>query len=155
MPARRPSPRFASAATLAGVLLFTATACNSSPSPEPAKESGPATTWQEPASYAYTLTSTTQVMAGTFRVDVRDGKVTKTVGLDADSRRQVRDLPRKVPTIGELLKTLGRARSEGAATAEADYAADGHPVRITLDWDENAIDDEALYVIDSYRPNQH
>ncbi|MEX1651785.1 DUF6174 domain-containing protein [Streptomyces pseudovenezuelae] len=137
------------------MLLFTATACNSSLSPEPAKESGPAATWQEPASYVYTLTSTTQVMAGTFRVSVRDRKVTKAVGLDADSRRQAKDLPGEVPTIGDMLKTLGRARSEGAATAEADYAADGHPVRISLDWDENAIDDEALYVIDSYRPNPH
>ncbi len=37
-------------------------------------------------------------------------------------------------------------------TAEAAYAADGHPVRIPLDWEKNAIDDEARYVINAYEP---
>ncbi|MET7724600.1 DUF6174 domain-containing protein [Streptomyces mirabilis] len=58
-----------------------------------------------------------------------------------------------MPTIGGLLRRLEKARSEDADTAEADYAADGRPVRISLDWDKNAIDDEALYVISSYEPN--
>ncbi|MGW0865993.1 DUF6174 domain-containing protein [Streptomyces sp. NPDC002611] len=45
---------------------------------------------------------------------------------------------------------MERARQEDAHTAEADYAADGHPVRISLDREENAVDDEARYVISSY-----
>ncbi|MEU6251208.1 DUF6174 domain-containing protein [Streptomyces sp. NPDC047043] len=145
-------PRSVSAAALAGALLCAATACSSSASPESARENKPKDTWEEPSSYAYTLASTTQVLAGTFRVEVRDGKVTEAVGVDEDSRRQVRELPAEVPTIGELLKRLDKAQSEGADTAEADYAADGRPVRISLDWDKNAIDDEALYVISSYTP---
>lgn len=149
---RRSRTRSVSAAALAGALLYVATGCGSSASPESAAENKPKTTWKEPASYAYTLTSTTQVLAGTFRVKVRDGKVAEAVGLDEDSRRQARDLPGQVPTIGELLKTLQQARRDNADTAEAEYAADGHPLRIALDWDKNSIDDEALYVISSYHP---
>nr|WP_282702673.1 DUF6174 domain-containing protein [Streptomyces sp. CC219B] len=111
--------------------------------------------WKEPGSYTYTLTSATQVLWGTFRVTVRDGEVVEAVGLDDDSRRVLRDLPERpdrVPTIGGLVELLEQARQERADTAEAEYAADGRPTRITLDWDENAIDDEAEYVIGGYRP---
>lgn len=149
----RSRPRYVSTAALVGALMCAATACGSSTSSGSAEASEPKTTWEEPVSYAYTLTSTTQVLAGTFRVKVRDGRVTEAVGGDADSRRQVQELPGEVPTIGELLRRLKKARSEDADTAEVDYAADGRPVRISLDWDKNAIDDEALYVISSYEPN--
>ncbi|MFC9130416.1 hypothetical protein ACFT4A_26680 [Streptomyces sp. NPDC057099] len=40
--------------------------------------------------------------------------------------------------------------SEGESAAEAEYAADGRPVRISLDREKNAIDDEARYVISAY-----
>ena len=144
-------PRSASAA-VAGALLCATTACGSSAPSGSAEANEPKTTWEEPASYSYMLTSTTQVLAGTFRVKVRDGRVTEVVGVGEDARRQVQDLPGEVPTIGELLTRLEKARSDKADTAEAEYAADGRPVRITLDWDKNAIDDEALYVISSYDP---
>ncbi|MFF3346446.1 DUF6174 domain-containing protein [Streptomyces sp. NPDC002779] len=45
---------------------------------------------------------------------------------------------------------MNQAREENADKAEAEYAADGHPERITIDRLENAIDDEALYVISDY-----
>ena len=132
--------------------MCVATACGSSASSGSADASESKTTWEEPASYSCTLKSATQVLAGTFRVKVRDGRVTEAVGVDGDARRQVQELPGEVPTIGELLTRLEKARSDRADTAEAEYAADGHPVRIILDWDKNAIDDEALYVISSYDP---
>ncbi|MGX5181513.1 DUF6174 domain-containing protein [Streptomyces avermitilis] len=151
MTAGRARARFLSAAVLLAALSCATTACGSSASAGPA-ETKPQSTWEEPVSYSYTLTSNTQVLAGTFQVKVRDGKVAEVVGLDEDSRRQVQDLRAEVPTVGELLKTLNQARSEDADTADADYAADGHPVRISLDWDKNSIDDEALYTISSYEP---
>ncbi|MGA5191492.1 DUF6174 domain-containing protein [Streptomyces griseoincarnatus] len=83
---------------------------------------------------------------------VRDGKVVKAVGLDDSGRRVVRQLPDEVPTLGELLGEMVQARRDEADTAEAEYAADGHPARILLDWDKSAIDDEALYVISDYEP---
>lgn len=142
------------AVVLIGALLWTAVGCSSgsSTSPESAEGSRPKSAWEEADSYSYTLTSTTQVLAGTFRVEVRNGSVAKVVGLDEDSRRQVRELPTEVPTIGELLDRLEQARSDDADTAEAEYTADGRPERITLDWEENSIDDEALYVISDYKP---
>ncbi|WP_327318672.1 DUF6174 domain-containing protein [Streptomyces sp. NBC_01235] len=152
MTAGRSRARGVATAALLGALLSTTAGCGSSPSAESAETDGPKSTWEEPASYSYTLTSSTQVLAGTFRVAVRDGKVTEAVGADEDSRRQAHDLPGEVPTIGTLLQTLDRARSEGADTAEAGYAADGRPVRISLDWDKNSIDDEALYTISSFEP---
>ncbi|MDF3145656.1 MULTISPECIES: DUF6174 domain-containing protein [unclassified Streptomyces] len=110
--------------------------------------------WQEPASYSYTLGSSggERGLLGTFRITVRDGAVAEAVGLDDSSRRVVEDIPDAVPTIGALLDELDQARRDDADTAEAQYAADGHPVRISLDWEENAIDDEALYLISAYAP---
>jgi hypothetical protein len=155
MTAVRSRSRFLSAAVLGGTLLCAPTACGSSTSAESAEASAPQSTWQEPSSYAYTLTSSEgeRNLLGTFRVTVRDGKVVEAVGLDESGRRVTEQSPAEVPTIGGLLEELEQARRDRADTAEAKYAADGHPLRISLDWDENAIDDEALYVIGSYVPD--
>ncbi|GGQ53221.1 DUF6174 domain-containing protein [Streptomyces asoensis] len=144
--------RSAAAAALLGALACAGAGCGSAPSAGATAAAGPERTWQEPAAYTYTLTSSTQVLAGTFRVEVRDGKVVGVAGADADSRRQALDPHTEIPTIGKLLETLDRARAEHAHTAEADYADDGRPLRIVLDRDENSIDDEALYTISSYEP---
>ncbi|UXY25639.1 DUF6174 domain-containing protein [Streptomyces sp. HUAS TT20] len=137
---------------LIGGLLCATTACAGEGPSTRAAEHG--TAWQEPAAYTYMLNSTEgeRALIGTFRVTVRDGKVAKAVGLDEESRRVVRRSPGIVPTIGGLLKELEQARQDDADTAEARYAADGHPLRITLDQDENAVDDEARYVISAYEP---
>jgi hypothetical protein len=111
------------------------------------------TAWTEPASYAYTLHSTTQTLVGTFRIQVQNGTVTKVTGLDEDGQQQAREQHVEVPTLGELVSRLRQARCDHAETAAAEYAADGHPVWISLDWDKNAIDDEALYRISSYQPH--
>lgn len=139
------------AALLLAALSWTATACADGQTPEAVP--APATTWQEPASYDYTLQSHEDVLWGTFQVSVRDGKVTRTVGLDADSRRALREAPGgRIPTIGDLLHRLDQARADRADTARADYTPDGRPERITLDPDANAVDDEAEYVISAYAP---
>jgi hypothetical protein len=150
-----------SAAALIGGLMCATSACGAETSPGSAEETTSKnatvqsrTAWEEPASYTYTLTSSEgeRNLLGTYRVTVRDGEVAKAVGLDESSRRVVRQIPGEVPTIGGLLEELEQARRDKADTAEAEYAADGHPVRISLDWDKNAIDDEARYVISAYEP---
>ncbi|WP_369245017.1 DUF6174 domain-containing protein [Streptomyces sp. R41] len=157
------SPRFVSAAALIGALMCATTACGAESSTSQGSVAGTGTksataqseaTWQEPPSYAYTLSSSEgeRSLIGTFRVTVRDGRVADAVGLDESSRRVVKQSPGEVPTIGELLKKLDQARRDQADTAEAEYATDGYPVRISLDWEKNAIDDEALYVISAYEP---
>lgn len=140
---------------LIGGLVCGAAACGTEASSSSARAQAQSRApWKEPASYTYTLRSSEgeRSLLGTFRITVRDGTVVKAVGLDDSGRRVVEDVPDAVPTVGELLEELEQARRDGADTAEAEYAADGHPVRISLDWEENAIDDEALYVIRAYEP---
>ncbi|MET9734819.1 DUF6174 domain-containing protein [Streptomyces sp. NPDC006458] len=109
--------------------------------------------WSEPASYTYTLNSGEgeRALIGRFRITVENHEVARARGLDESGRRLVAHSPGQVPTIGDLLKALDRARDEGADTA-AEYAPDGRPERITLDWDANAVDDEEEYVISGYEP---
>ncbi|MFE6486355.1 DUF6174 domain-containing protein [Streptomyces sp. NPDC057757] len=158
----RTTPRSLLTAVLFAGLLSTAAACGTAASTstgtgDPAR-SEPSelstVTWEEPASYVYTLTSSEgeRSLIGTFRVTVRAGRVTEAVGLDDSGRRYVEQSLGEVPTIGDLLEELERARRDDAHEAEAVYARSGHPVRISLDGDENAIDDEALYVISAYHP---
>ncbi|MEU6222936.1 DUF6174 domain-containing protein [Streptomyces sp. NPDC047042] len=158
------SVRLLSSVVLAGGLMCAAVGCGDSGSSEPGQgssKSSPtpsssfssfAESWKEPASYVYTLTSSEgeRSLLGTFRVTVRDGKVAKAVGLDDSARWAVERAPEEVPTIKGLLDQLARAHDEGADTAEAEYAPDGHPVRITLDPEKDAVDDEQSYVISGY-----
>ncbi|MFJ7077548.1 DUF6174 domain-containing protein [Streptomyces sp. NPDC098781] len=136
-------------AVLVGVLICAVAGCGdgagSAPSQEPAA-------WREPASYSYTLRSSEgeRSLIGDFRITVRDGAVVEAVGLDDSGRRVVESFPDTVPTIGELLEELEQARQDDADEALAEYADDGHPVRISLDWMRNAVDDEALYVISDF-----
>ncbi|GAA3291422.1 hypothetical protein GCM10020295_08220 [Streptomyces cinereospinus] len=136
------------APVLTGGLMCATAACGGGTSP-----ARPSPEWHEPSSYTYTLRSAQgeRPLIGTFRVTVTDGAVTAAAGLDVSGRRVARHNPGAVPTLGELLAELAQARRDGADTAEAEYAADGHPVRITLDWERNALDDEAAYVISGYR----
>ncbi|MDT9696894.1 DUF6174 domain-containing protein [Streptomyces sp. P17] len=148
-----PRARAVSAAVLVGALLSVTVACGSEDESNGRPAQGEAV-WKEPAAYTYTLESTQgeRSLIGTFRITVRDGAVTRAVGLDDSARRLVDRSPEQVPTIGDLLEEMNQARKENADKAEAEYADDGHPERITLDWLENAIDDEALYVISDYEP---
>lgn len=157
------SVRLLSSVVLVGGLVCAAVGCGgdsgasvSAPAPSSPSSSFSsfADSWDEPAAYAYTLTSSEgeRSLIGTFRVTVRDGKVTKAVGLDESGRGAVQRAPEEVPTIGGLLDRLARAHQDGADTAEAAYAPDGHPERITLDPLKNAVDDEESYVISDYEP---
>ncbi|MGW0845519.1 DUF6174 domain-containing protein [Streptomyces sp. NPDC002787] len=133
---------------VAGTLMWAISGCEQ----EAPVLKASAPTWKEPASYAYTLKSTQgeRPLIGTFKVTVRDGKVVKAVGLD-DSGRHVADRsPHHIPTIGALLREAESARKEGADTVDVSYAADGRPVSIAIDWEENAIDDEAAYDLSGY-----
>jgi hypothetical protein len=163
---RRTAPARLAAALLAGGLMAVTAACSGEASPYPAARAGSGTEtgagtetragWKEPGAYSYTLESSggERALLGTYRVTVRAGRVTDARGLDDTARDMVKRLPDQVPTLGELLRELERARQENADEAEAEFAADGHPVRISLDWDANALDDEALYVISDYAPRR-
>ncbi|MCC9706828.1 DUF6174 domain-containing protein [Streptomyces sp. MNU76] len=74
----------------------------------------------------------------------------KAVGLDDSGRHVVDRSPHHIPTIGALLREAEAAREDGADTVDVSYAADGRPLPITIDWEKNAIDDEAAYDLSGY-----
>jgi hypothetical protein len=147
--------RAVSRAVLIGGLIGTVAACGTETPVSPAAQSAPGRgpgIWQEPAAYTCTLRSSEgeRSLLGTFRISVRDGVVVRAVGLDDAGRRAVESAPDAASTLGEHLAELEPARRDDADTAEAEYAADGHPVRIELDGEETAVDDEARSVITAY-----
>jgi len=149
--------RSTAAALMIGGLLCATAACGDGATTGAGRKPATAVAashWKEPSSYVYTLESTggERLLIGRFRVTVRDGEVVKAVGLDDSGRRVARRASDEVPTIGELLKEMERARHDKADTVDATYTADGRPKTISLDWEENAVDDEARYVISDYGP---
>jgi hypothetical protein len=56
-----------------------------------------------------------------------------------------------VPTIEELLEEARLARDEGADVVEISRGDDGRPTRIDIDYMNEAIDDEACYIIGRFR----
>lgn len=147
-PAVRTRPRALAFTALAVTLMWATAACGEDAPAAKAFEPD----WDEPSSYTYTLESAEgeRALIGRFEVTVKDGEVVSSEGLDESGRRVVEELPDQVPTIGELLEEVKAARKDDADKVEVDYASDGHPTRISLDWDENAIDDEAEYAITDY-----
>jgi hypothetical protein len=112
--------------------------------------------WREPASYTFTLESTCgeRALIGTFNVEVQDGE---TVGVEAISGYFVSHpaaLPTSlVPTLDDILAEAADARSRDADEVSVVLdPIDGHPVRVSIDWKTNTIDDEACYEITNYSP---
>ncbi|MEV6345652.1 DUF6174 domain-containing protein [Actinoplanes sp. NPDC051851] len=113
-----------------------------------------AVAWQEPARYTYELESSCgeRALIGRFRITVEQDEVTAAEGLDESGRWFVADARSEpVPTLGQLLDRVDRARQQGAAIAEVTTdPADGHPTRIDIDPDAGAIDDESCFSIAGY-----
>jgi hypothetical protein len=111
--------------------------------------------WTEPKQYSYTLESTCgeRTLIGKFAVTVTDGLVTKTVGLDASSRRALMlRLSRLVPTLAQMAAEAETARAAGADEVVIQHdPADGHPVSIRIDPSRNTADDESCYQISAYK----
>jgi hypothetical protein len=115
---------------------------------------GDAETWQEPASYAFTLASACgeRDLIGTFRLTVVDGMVTAAEGGDEPGRRLLlQRQPHLLPTLAGLLNEARQAQRDGADVVETLVdPADGHPTKISIDYDRDAMDDEACYTISDY-----
>jgi len=78
--------------------------------------------------------------------------VVHTEGLDDAARRalmlRMADL---VPTLSQLEAQAETARREGADVVEVERdLGDAHPTKITIDPEQNAVDDEACYTIEDY-----
>lgn len=137
----------------AAVLSLTGAACGASEVPD-TPDASTDVTWEEPARYEFTLDSSCgeRWLLGRFRVTVKDGEVAEVEGLDEQARGVVSDERGResVQTLAQLLDEAAVARQEGADVVEVEMSDDGHPRRIDVDWDEDAIDDEACYVVSDY-----
>ena len=115
---------------------------------------GSTSQWPEPPSYSYTLDSQCgeRDLIGRFRLTVVDGVVTRATGLDESAQRILeRRSPGMLPTLRRLLDQVEHARRDGAAVATAEFdPVDGHPTKITIDHEANAIDDEECYTVVGY-----
>lgn len=109
--------------------------------------------WQAPDAYEFTLDSSCgeRALIGKFRVVVESGSVVEAEGLD-ESGRAVFDhgFGDEVPTLSGLLDRAADAEEQGADVVEVQATDDGRPTEIDIDWDANAIDDEACYQITGY-----
>ncbi len=140
---------------LYGVVLLMAAAGCAGPAATPAgapASSAPA--WSEPANYRFTFESSCgeQPLIGRFRVNVADGVVDRTQGLDEAGKRAVMlRIANLVPTLGQMVADAEQARADGAdeVVIERD-PVDGHPVAIRVDQERNAVDDETCYTISDY-----
>jgi hypothetical protein len=118
------------------------------PANEPANE--PADGWTEPAAYSYTVDSRCgeRLVIGRIRMWVAGGEVTRVQGLDEGGRNAVQAPVTSFPTLGDLMEEYRTATRTGADKAIVEFdAADGHPARIDIDQEKNAVDDEACYSI--------
>jgi hypothetical protein len=134
------------------LLLLSLTGACADPPAGPAQ--APPASWTPPAKYAFVLSSQCgeRALIGRFRVTVQDDRVVDSEGLDDSSRRalmlRMADL---VPTVRRLEQEAETARRSGADAVliERD-PADAHPTKITIDYETNAVDDEACYTIEDY-----
>jgi hypothetical protein len=95
-------------------------------------------------------------MLGTFEAQVEEGVVVRIKGLDERSRQAVAGYrPSDFPTLAAMLEKVREARNRadaGAIIVTSD-PVDGHPMRIEIDWNANAIDDEECYTVSEFVPN--
>jgi hypothetical protein len=136
---------------LCGVILLAVAAGCADPQPAAPP---PPPAWTEPANYRFTFDSACgeQALIGRFRVDVADGVVDRTVGLDdAGKRALMLRIAGLVPTLGKMVADAEAARAQGAEEVLIDRdPLDGHPTRIRIDHNRNAEDDETCITISDY-----
>lgn len=112
------------------------------------------TEWSEPAAYSFTLESLCgeRNLIGRFAVEVRNGVVIAVDG--RDDRGEIATsvvAPADVPTLAGLLALVAEARSAGADKVDlVTDPADGKPVRVAIDWQAAAVDDEECYTVSDF-----
>lgn len=126
------------------------------PPPATISSTGRPLEWTEPNNYTYVLESRCgeRALIGIFEVTVEGHEVQDVVALDEDAAAMLEHSGTDpAPTIGELITRLQTATQNGADRVHLEVDADdGHPAMIEIDFDTNAIDDEACYTITDFDP---
>ncbi|MFC7528805.1 hypothetical protein [Actinoplanes sp. GCM10030250] len=132
----------------------------------PAVAGGSAPAWTEPASYTYELARGCEAAApiGRYKAVVQGGAVTSSeriggevaapsasaeVDLGPITGQEGEEI--EVPTLGELVAMAQTANEDGAEVATEFDAADGHPVKVTINVSDSATDAEC-WIISAYQP---
>ena len=83
------------------------------------------------------------------RIEVLDGVVSSAVYVDTEE--PISPPPTSVPTIDDLFDEIQDAVDGMAFSIVADYDADmGYPTSVSIDYIENAIDDEMAFTVSSF-----
>lgn len=127
-------------------------------SPQTSREPGdPPTQWSPPQAYTYEVASSCgeRSFIGHFRIHVRDGKAGSVTALDTSARAATEfGLVDGIPSLEDLLDEAAEAERTGADLVDVRRTDSGRPLRIEIDHDTNAIDDEACYVIRRFVPEE-
>lgn len=135
------------------ILLFAAAGC-AGPAAAPGPGVAPPPAWIEPANYKFVFEASCgeRALIGRFRVEVADGVVDRTEGLDDAGRRALMlRVANLIPSLGTMVADAEAARAGGADEVVIDRdPVDGHPTSIRIDEEKNAIDDETCITISDY-----
>ncbi len=119
------------------------------------------TNWDAPEDYEFVLDSQCGERSdhGRYRIVVEGGEV---VDVEAPEHREseqgplidfVSEYRGPAPTLSELAAEAEAAEAEGAEVVELTRdPVDGRPTRLDIDWMEEALDDEACFVVSDYSP---
>lgn len=111
--------------------------------------------WAAPAEYEFVLESSCgeRDFLGRYHVVVEGDEVIEARGLDDYATRLLSSDEHRglVPTLSELLGEVRDAQAQGADVAKVSFdESDGHPVAMEIDWDTDAMDDEACYRVSQF-----
>ena len=122
--------------------------------------------WTEPASYTFVLTRGCHPNAplGRYRASVRGGSVTgyQRIGASAGSPRPSAEVDLgpvagqpgediEVPSLSELVEMAQTATDDGGQVTREFDAADGHPVKVTINVSDTPGEDEC-FAVSEYQP---
>ena len=125
---------------------------------DPPLSTGPI--WEEPAAYSYSVSSSCgeRTFIGSFTIEVAQGTVVGAEALDQSAEAVIASSDLEaLPTVGNLVAEYTSSKfSSIGIEGEADVAIiefspeDHHPISITIDYDTDAMDDEACYTVTSF-----
>ena len=127
--------------------LFLLAGCTSSPEEKPAVQAGSPPPWVEPGNYSFVVDRKCGDGAseGKYRVTVQNSEVTATERVDGKTAEGEEEI--EVPTLGGMLEEAQTAIDDGAEATTKFDGADGHPIEVTINRDEQPV----CFVVTDYR----
>lgn len=135
----------------AALLAMGLAGCATSSDSGPTRLDAGAVEWREPAAYEATIQvdcGERDAAYGQWRVTVNNGAIVEATALDerAELTASIESAPRP-PTVGEVLAAAAAADADGAESVVIERGPDGIPLRVEVDYQLEAVDDEACWTI--------